>query len=154
MRYFHGSSHLAAPGTVLRGRGAAYEAEWQGTDFYTALEAHRPVGMIPHKDAVFMCADEDIDNCGGSLDIIYELQPRGDVSRHDINWSSEISCLLSDGADVDDPQVIEAARAYWQGEPHYNEQVWEYLARSAEIMRVAEDNRDLDEVSNPFTSEP
>jgi len=156
MRYFHGSSHPAALGTILRGRGAAYEAEWKGTDFYAALETHRPAQMIPHKEAVFMCAQEDIDNCGGSIEIIYELRPQGHVSRHDMNWSSEISCMLADGADTDAPSVVEAARAYWQGKAHDNDQVWEYLARSAQVLRVVEDNRDPDLIkgSNPSMPEP
>lgn len=94
MRYYHGSSFLTASGTVLQGRGHAYEEEWGGTDFYAVLEAYRPAACIPHKEAVFMCADEDIDSCGGSLDIICELEPLGNVTRHDMNWSSEISCLL------------------------------------------------------------
>ena len=142
MRYYHGSSFLTASGTVLQGRGHAYEKEWGGTDFYTVLEAYRPAACIPHKEAVFMCADEDIDSCGGSLDIIYELEPLGNVTRHDMNWSSEISCLLGGGATASDPRVVAAAQAYWNGVPHHNEQVWEYLTRSARVLRICEDNRD------------
>jgi hypothetical protein len=142
LQYFHGSAYLVAPGTVLRGRGEAYEAEWGNTDFYSVLETHRPKHMISHRDAVFMCADEDIDNCGGSLDVIYELKPIGEVTRHDMNWSSEISCLLSEGAQLTDPRVAKAAQAYWAGAAHHDAQVWEYLARAAEVLCIVEDNRD------------
>jgi hypothetical protein len=38
--------------------------------------------------------------------------------------------------ELDDPKVIEAASNYWNGTPHYNEQVWEYLTPFAKIISV------------------
>lgn len=124
-------------GTVLRGRGPDYERDWKNTDFYSALETHRPASALAHSAAVFAVDDPDlIDVAGGATDWIFELASVGKVSAHDINWSSEISCLLSEGHHLDSPAVITAAKSYWAGVPHPNESVWEYLIEQAVIIRV------------------
>jgi hypothetical protein len=46
--------------------------------------------------------------------------------------------LLSDGHDMLSKQVQEAALNYWNGVPHYNESVWEYLTPQAKILAVEE----------------
>lgn len=136
-RLYHGSNDLLAVGTVLRGRGASYEADWHQTGFYGVLERYRPDDAIPHAEAVFAVDDPDvIDVAGGGTEWIFELEAEGPVSRHDLNWSSEISCLLSDGHAEDSEAVAAAARNYWAGLPHPNESVWEYLVREATIVRV------------------
>lgn len=139
MRFYHGSGKKLKEGDVLTGRGDDYEASWSSTDFYEILERERPEEMTAHKEAVFMVGHpDDVDLAGGSTEWCAEMIPEGVVSRHDLNWSSEISLLLSEGKAKDSQEVREAAEKYWRGEPHPNEQVWEYLARSAKVVRVEE----------------
>lgn len=135
MRYFHGSNEELPVGTMLSPRGAAYAHDWGGTDFYSVLERYRPNGMRAHADAVFLVSDpDDIDLAGGGTEWIFEVDPIGDITRHDLNWSSEISCLLSEGLPVDSEAVCRAALSYWGGVPHANESVWEYLCDQARIL--------------------
>lgn len=134
-RYYHGSPIAHAIGTVLSGRGAAYKADWAGSVFYTILEAHRPSDCLAHHDAVFMVDnDDDLDCAGGATDWVLELQPVGPTSRHDMNWSSEICALLSDGLSVTSAEVISCATKYWAGQAHPNESVWEYLCKHAHVL--------------------
>jgi len=137
--YYHGSMDHLPVGTVLKPRGADYEHDWAHTDFYTALEQYRPSNMLSHKNAVFMVADpDDVDLAGGGTEWLFTVKPLGPVSKHDVNWSSEISMLRDDGHDVDSPEVKKAALNYWHGVPHPNESVWEYLTPAAEIIAVEE----------------
>jgi hypothetical protein len=145
---FHGSYDGSfEPGTVLKARPHIYEEAWQGTDFYAILERHRPEGLLPHKGSVFMVGDEDdVDLSGGPIDVIYLVEPLGKLQRHDLNWSSEISCLMSElgpnGADSE--EVNKAAKAYWNGDPHHDENVWEYLAPAMKIIdKVYDETSDL-----------
>jgi hypothetical protein len=137
MRFFHGSSNYLEVGFVLRGRDDAYEASWSKCDFYKIPENNRPKHCLPHAKAVFAVGDpDDIDLAGGATEWIFELDPTGDVSRHDLNWSSEISYLLSEGHDAQSKEVLTAAANYWSGIAHPNESVWEYLMSEAQIVRV------------------
>lgn len=137
--YYHGSYTYLAPGTILSPRNQDYEQDWQHTDFYNVLEKYRPANKPAHKDSVFMVSDpDDIDLAGGGTDWIFTLQPLGPVSKHDLNWSSEISMLKSDGFDDESPEVEQAAKNYWMGVPHHNESVWEYLTPRAKILTVEE----------------
>jgi hypothetical protein len=139
--YYHGSNDELPVGTILKGRGSDYENDWSHTDFYQILEKYRPANMLSHKDAVFMCkTPEDVDISGGGTEWLFTVEPLGIVQRHDLNWSSEISNLLSvsefDDEYLDD--IIEAAANYWNGVPHHDENVWEYLTPSAKIVKVEE----------------
>lgn len=135
--FYHGSSTYLDPGTILTPRNQDYEQDWQHTDFYNVLEKYRPTNKPAHKNSVFMVADpDDIDLAGGGTDWIFTVQPLGPVSKHDINWSSEISVLKSDGYSDDSSEIQQAAKNYWMGVPHYNENVWEYLTPRAEILAV------------------
>lgn len=132
---FHGSQRAFDPGTVLRGRGDAYEENWAGLAHYEAIRRYAPEGAIPHPDAVFLCDNvEDISLCGGSDDVVILIRPGEDISRHDFNWYGEIQALLEEGAPIDSPEVAEACRGYWSGEPSGGETVWEYLVREAEVI--------------------
>jgi hypothetical protein len=125
-------------GTILKPNDN-YEENWSNTYFYSVLEYYRPKDMLSHKNSVFMCGnDEDVELAGGGTEYLFVVEPLGKVERHDVNWSSEISVLMSDGLEIDDPEVIEAAANYWNGTPHYNEQVWEYLTPFAKIISVEE----------------
>ena len=116
-----------------------YENDWNGTDFYAALEYWRPDSMLSHKESVFMVADEDdIDLAGGHTEWLFIVQPDKRIEKHDINWSSEISMLISDGHDIKSEKVKAAALQYWYGVPHPNESVWEYLTTRAKIVYVEE----------------
>lgn len=137
MRFFHGSNDEIKVGSIWVGQGDTYEANWSGSDFYAALEKYRPSGFLAHKDAVFMVGHpDDIDLVGGGTEWACELKPLAPVSKHDLNWSSEISCLLGDGFQLDSHEVRQAAENYWGGVPHSNESVWEYLTAKAEVILV------------------
>lgn len=136
MTFFHGSMIRLEVGTILLPQ-EKYAESWGSTSFCDALEHHRPADMIAHKDAVFMCqSDEDVDLAGGGTEWLFEVEPVGKIQRHDLNWSSEISCLTSDGHAIDSDEVKRAAEAYWSGLAHHDENVWEYLAVAARIISV------------------
>lgn len=136
-KYFHGSGIELPVGTILVPQ-ENYEANWQHIDFYPILEKYRPKNMLAHKDAVFMCDNEDdVDLAGGSTEYLFTVVPLGKVEKHDLNWSSEISCLVGDNP-KDWNKIKEAADNYWAGVPHFNESVWEYLTPSAKILKVEE----------------
>lgn len=146
--FYHGSfDSTFEPGKVLRPRGDAYANDWSDTDFYDILEHYRPSDKLAHKDAVFMVGDEDdIDLAGGATDVIYEVEPIGPVQKHDLNWSSEISCLMSIHGEEgrDRAEVRKAAENYWSGRPHHDENVWEYLAPAMRILeKVYDETSDL-----------
>jgi hypothetical protein len=134
-RYFHGSYDKLPVGTILVPQ-EDYEKNWQDTDFYTVLEQHRPSHMLRHKEAVFLCDNaDDIDNAGGATDWLFTVEPLSDrVERHDLNWGSEVSALVSDHAD--ESAIQHAAEMYWSGDPSNNEVVWEYLTPAAVIVAV------------------
>lgn len=135
-KFYHGSYEKLPVGTILTPRDN-YESNWQNTDFYKPLEKYRPKNMLPHKKSVFMCDNpDDVDLAGGSTEWLLTVEPLGPVQRHDLNWSSEISMLISDGHSIDSPVVQKAATNYWNGVPHPNESVWEYLTSSAKVVAV------------------
>jgi hypothetical protein len=135
--FYHGSNDHLHVGTILQGRPGLYEENWSHNDFYAPLERWRPENFLAHRDAVFMVGTlEDVDLAGGGGIWIFEIDPLGPVSRHDLNWSSEVSCLIGDGHDSESPAVREAALNYWNGVPHPNESVWEYICAEARIIRV------------------
>jgi len=134
--YYHGSSERLEIGTILLPRANEYEADWKDTDFYAILETYRPPEMLAHKDAVFLCDNEDdIDCAGGATDWLFTVVPTSDrIEKHDLNWGSEISGLV--GPEQDNQDIEQAAINYWAGIPHYNESVWEYLTPAARIIAV------------------
>lgn len=141
-KYYHGSYNKHPIGTILIPGGDKYESNWSGTDFYGPLEDLRPPEKLAHKDSVFMVGDiDDIDPAGGATDYIYVVKPIGKVQKHDLNWSSEISMLMDD-PESNFEKINQAAANYWNGTPHYNEQVWEYLAPQVKIIA------ELDEYDN------
>ncbi len=137
-KFYHGSWNKLEVGTKLTPR-PSYEDDWGNTDFYEILERYRPNNMLPHKSAVFMVGDDnDIDLVGGGTEWVFEVTPIGKVERHDMNWSSQISMLISDGYNIESDEVKHAALAYWNGIPHEDEPVWEYLTPAAIIDNVYE----------------
>lgn len=149
MRFFHGSFNELPVNLVLEGRGEDYENEWSKTTFFSVLEKYRPAGYISHKKAVFLCHNpDDIDAAGGGTDYICEIKVLGNIQRHDMNWCSEISCLIEDGVSDNDPRVKECAINYWTGIPYTDESisVWEYITDKALILSCEDfDNAFLDE---------
>lgn len=150
MKFYHGSMSFLDIGTILR-PSPSYAENWSFTDFYAALEYHRPADKIPHRDAVFMCGSEDdVDISGGGNQWLFELRPFGQIMKHDQNWSSAICCLVGNGFSIDSPQVALAADAYWSGAPHPDEQVWEYLCLKAEILKVSRFEETLESALDCF----
>lgn len=135
--YYHGSNIKLPVGTILTGRGHIYDDNWGDTDFYNILEKYRPKDMIAHRDAVFMVDnDNDLDVVGGGTEYVFILEPLDKIEKHDINWSSEISMLISEGYGSNDDLIKKAAKNYWLGIPHPNESVWEFLTKKARIIDV------------------
>lgn len=136
--FYHGSYDYLPENTVLAPRGKEYEADWGESDFYQALEFWRPKNMRSHSDSVFLVDNlDDLCVAGGALEWVFECDiAESEVTKHDLNWSSEISCLMGDGYAIDSDKVQYAAKKYWSGEPHPNESVWEYLAPEARIIKA------------------
>jgi hypothetical protein len=135
-KYYHGSYEELPIGTILQPRNEDYERDWQHTDFYSILEQYRPPQMLSHKAAVFMCDNpDDVDVAGGATEWLLTVVPLGKVERHDLNWSSEISMLVSDNPN-NLAAIQQAARNYWAGVPHHSESVWEYLTPSARVIVI------------------
>lgn len=136
--FYHGSMEKLPVGTILKPQDD-YEQNWGNTDFYRILEDNRPSNMLSHKKSVFLVTDaDDVDLAGGSTEYLFTVKPLGLVERHDLNWSTEISMLISDGYKKDSDEIKTAASNYWKGIPHNNESVWEYLTSRAEILTVEE----------------
>lgn len=136
MNYFHGSYTELPVGTTMTGRGDQYEQDWINADFYCALERYRPDGLLPHKHAVFMVDTPDnVDSAGGGTEWIFEVQPSGPITRHDLNWSTRISKLISNGRQIDSNEIKLAATSYWNGLPLGDDPLWEYIAPAATILR-------------------
>lgn len=143
--FYHGSYHKLPNGTVLN----PDKGNFMGTftqdemDSHFKLEEFRPSKFISRDRAVYMCDNvDDLDNSGAATKHIYEVRPIGKVERHDLNWMSEIDLIMDEAwtnGQQEDEETIEkvkqAALNYWNGVPHINESVWEYLASSARIMR-------------------
>ena len=92
--------------------------------------------MIAHKDAVFMCDNEDdLNVAGGATEYFFTLKPLGPVEKHSLNWGSDISCL-AENIKKNDKIIKIAAQNYWDSVPHHSEDIWEYLTTSAEILTV------------------
>jgi hypothetical protein len=137
-KLYHGSMEYLPVGTILTSRDN-YEDRWGHTDFFDALEYYRPKNKLSHTQSVFMCDNpDDVDLAGGGTEYLFTVIPIGPVQRHDLNWSSEVSSLISLGYDLDSPEVKNAAEAYWAGEESPNEVLWEYLAPKAKIIAVEE----------------
>lgn len=139
MIYYHGSYDALAVGTVLRPR-EDYEKEWGKTDFYEALEHYRPEEFLPHAKAVFMCDNpDDLDSAGGATNWVLHVKPLTPrIERHDLNWSSEVSMLISEGFAIESDEVKQASLNYWNGVAHPNESLWEYLTEAAVVIKVEE----------------
>ena len=139
-KYYHGSFDKMPVGTILIPQ-SGYKQKWGGNQFYRILEQYRPPNMLSHNNAVFMVGNlEDVDVAGGADHFIYEVRPLGLVQKHDVNWSSEIDVLSDDDGPDKEKALRIAALHYWNGDPHYNESVWEYLTPKAQIIALVEDN--------------
>lgn len=134
--FYHGSEIELPVGTILKASND-YENRWQDNNFYQILEKFRPSNQLSHKQCVFMCDNpDDLAAAGGGTEWVFTLKPLGIVQKHDMNWGSEIDCLVSDGFSVDSPAVQKAAENYWNSIPHTNESLWEYLTLKAQILKV------------------
>lgn len=134
--FYHGSMNYLPINTILTPKDD-YEQNWSGTDFYNILEMYRPKEMLAHKESVFMCDNpDDVDNAGGGTEYLFTVKPLGKIEKHDLNWGSEISMLLSDGHEFDSEDIMNAAHNYWTGIPHTNESVWEYLTPKCIVLNV------------------
>jgi hypothetical protein len=133
MKYLHASLIKLESGTILKPRND-YEQHWGKTDFYNILEQYRPKEMLSHKESIFMCTSaDDLDNAIGG-EYIFEVEPLGKIEIHDLNWSTEVSILVSDNAPIE--MIKEAALNYWNGTIHQNGELFEYMALSAKIIKV------------------
>jgi len=147
-RYLHGSYDQLPSGTVL----TPDKGNFMGTFSQDEMESHfkleqfRPSEFLSRNKAVYMSQDvDDIDFSGGATDHVYVVEPMGKIEQHDINWMSEIDLILCDAWESgtqEDGNTIEkvkkAALNYWNGVPHSNESVWEFLVPFAKIIKEIE----------------
>ncbi len=107
------------------------KGERQGIE--RALEEHRPDGMIPRDEAVFMADDpEMIPTLGGDINYVYIVEPIGPVEKSEAHWISNMYFRMFD---MSDEQAAEWSENYWEGVPGYGEPTWEYRARQAKVVR-------------------
>jgi hypothetical protein len=136
-QFFHGSYQKLPNGTILVPRKSEYEKIWGNNPFYFKLELYRPSNKLASKNSVFMCDNvNDIDLAGGATNYIYNVKPIGNIEKHDVNWASEIDIALDD--ERGEEEIKKIAYNYWEGIPHFNESVWEYVAPSAEIIKLVD----------------
>lgn len=141
IKYFHGSYDLLPIGTILTPEKGTFNPEDMLSD--NMLELFRPNQYISRNNAVFMTDNpDDIDSAGGPIDHVYIVRPLSRVEKHDLNWMSEIDSIISELSNeesLEDEETIQkiekAALNYWDGTPHYNEALWEYLATSALVIK-------------------
>lgn len=142
MILYHSSSVDHMPGTILLPR-CNYESRWGNCGFYQVLEALRPNRKPSHNRSVFLClSEEDLDYVGGETDFYFRVKTEGELSIHDMHWSTEITCLIDDlGLStqdcIRDKSIIDAAKKYWDGVASENP-VWEVLVNSAKIISKIE----------------
>ena len=144
-QYYHGSYDDLPVNTVLTPENGNFMGTFEEyeMDSHFKLEQFRPSSYLSRDNAIYMCDNpDDIDNAGGASDHIYLVVPLGKVEKHDLNWMSEIDLIMSEAAENGETEseatiqkVMDAALNYWNGVPHYNESVWEYLAPSAQILQ-------------------
>ena len=129
--YYHGSSKPFTPGFVLLPQG---NTPLSKENYSVLLEKYRPSDMLSHYNSVFMTDNmDDLDNVGASIDYVLKVYPLGNVERHDMNWSSELICLL-DEKHPNQKEIEKVIKNYWDGIPHYDENLWEYLTPSAKVI--------------------
>jgi len=139
--FFHGSYDKLPEGTILTPERGSFVYSQDKMDSHFKLEQFRPPEFLSRNHAVYMCTDiDDIDLSGGATDRVYLVVPLGKVEKHDLNWMTEIDLIISNASSdnaQEDEETIEkvkiAALNYWNGVPHYNESVWEYLTESAKM---------------------
>ena len=144
-KYYHGSYDFLPNGTILTPAMGNFMGTFSQDemDSHFKLEQFRPSNYLSRNDAIYMCDNlDDIDNAGGATDHIYLVNPQGKVEKHDVNWLSEIDFIMSEAWDSgtqEEQETIDkvqnAALNYWNGVPHYNESVWEYLVPSAKVIQ-------------------
>jgi len=140
MDYFlHGSDTFLSIGTILypdpdwfKGFGA--------NNWDNILTKYKSPQFLPRHNVVYMVDGKDKEGVdvilGDQYKYIYQVKPIGKIEKHDINWISEIETLISEKSSED--KIKEAALNYWNGVPHYNEQLWEYVSINAKIIRLVE----------------
>jgi hypothetical protein len=130
--YLHSSLEQLEVGTILRPR-ENYKQFWGQTDFYEPLEKYRPTSMLAHHESVFFCTKvEDLDNCMEGQ-YLFEIQPGSRIEKHDMQWSTKISCLLSENASEE--MIRQTALNYWNGVAS-SDPLWEYQTTQATILAV------------------
>lgn len=141
-KYYHGSYNPLPIKTILTPNYRSYR-EVINDDSHSKLEQFKPNNFLSRNNAIFMTNNpDDIDLAGGPTDHIYIVQPLGKIEKHDLNWMSEIDLIISEAYDNNQQEnnetiekVKNAAINYWNGTPHYNESVWEFLTPSAIIIK-------------------
>jgi len=142
IKYYHGSYNPLPIKTILSSKNGNFMDSFND-DSHIKLEQFKPNNYLSRNNAVYMTDNpDDIDIAGGSTEFIYIVQPLGKIEKHDLNWMSEIDLIISEAIEnnqQEDDETIEkvknAAINYWNGTPHYNESLWEYLTPSAIIIK-------------------
>lgn len=132
--FFHGSMNQLAIGLFLCPQSDGYVQTTESQDLEELMESCRPDELVSRQDAVYFTSDiELIEPLGGYSDYIYEVEPIGKYSKHDLAWYSEADrCLMND----DKLGAMAAAKSYWSGEPYFDlsNSAYEYLCSEAEVL--------------------
>tara|TARA_Y100001960_G_scaffold321323_1_gene395829 strand:+ start:63207 stop:63641 length:435 start_codon:yes stop_codon:yes gene_type:complete len=137
LNFYHGSIKELEINSYLLAQSDGYvqsESDEDLEGFEDFMESLRPEDKISRFNAVFMADNtEDIDNLGGYTDYIYEVEPIGAYSKHDLAWYSKASSYYL----IDNEKAKECALKYWSGERYdkMDESVFEYIVESAEIIK-------------------
>ena len=129
---WHGSDVPLSPGTTLV-PGCGMMAVSPTDPVEEMLESQRPADRRPRAACVFMVDDpQDVDNCGGNTDWLFEVRPVGETWRHDASLTTAAQCAIEDG---DIQGARSHAQAYWRGDAG-TEPVWEIMAAAAQVVSV------------------
>ena len=157
MFLLHCSDFNHPEGRILTARPElGYGHDHYNQKFFQFVEMFRPSELIAHMNAVYMVDNkEDLDKCGGNVNYVFVVRPEQPVSRHDMNWITEIFNLLQQVAlpscaEDADVRLVHAAQSYWAGLPHPDGSIWEYLASSAEVLLLIHEDDCVDRVLSEF----
>lgn len=145
--FLHSSDNKLPVGTTLL-PDSNYEDKWSDLTSYSVLEKFRPLQHRPQKESVFCVSNnEDLEYCGGGESFVFVVMSEGNVTKHDMNWATEISMLVGDNIPDDDPRYAKFAAHYWSGDSAEiigSEPVWEYMMDKAKILKVYDFDTDVD----------
>lgn len=125
--YWHGSGIELPVGTLLTGGDKYNKSE----ESFSHIEEYRPEDKLSHRESLFMCHDpSDINDAGGSDEFLLQVNPRGEVQKHDMGW------LVNMPSGGNEEKIRIMAENFWSGEPYSGDSLWIYMTTEAEVMEI------------------